>query len=200
MATRVHLVRHAEVHNPEHVVYASLGGYGLSSAGEEQAAAVARYIGRQPVVGVWSSPLERALRTAEPIAHRVGQPVRVETDLTEWALMDRWSGVVWEDLPERFPGELEAFLETPTDLPFSPESLTEMADRIAGVVRHLDETHPHGDLVIVTHQAPIRAGILKLTGTELGSFWDDKPVHTSVTTLRSGLPWQVETVWAPDGA
>ena len=72
MAARVHLVRHGEVHNPDHLVYASLPGFTLSERGEAQARAVARYLGRQPIVGVWSSPLERALRTAEPLAQRVG--------------------------------------------------------------------------------------------------------------------------------
>ncbi len=41
MAARVHLVRHGEVHNPDHLVYASLPGFTLSSTGEAQARAVA---------------------------------------------------------------------------------------------------------------------------------------------------------------
>src|SRR5690554_7235372 len=83
MATRVHLVRHGEVHNPDHLVYASLPGFGLSPTGEEQARAVARYLGRQPVVGIWSSPLERALRTAEAVANRTGLAVKIEEGLAE---------------------------------------------------------------------------------------------------------------------
>src|SRR5690606_4749017 len=43
MAARVHLVRHGEVHNPDHLVYASLPGFTLSERGEAQARAVARY-------------------------------------------------------------------------------------------------------------------------------------------------------------
>ncbi|MGH8911723.1 MAG: histidine phosphatase family protein, partial [Acidimicrobiia bacterium] len=115
MAARVHLVRHGEVHDPDHMVYASLPGYGLSELGIAQARSAARYLGRQAVVGVWSSPLERALRTAEPIAARVGQSVRVDPNLGEWGLMDHWAGTSWDDLGEVFPGELERFLERPTD-------------------------------------------------------------------------------------
>jgi broad specificity phosphatase PhoE len=198
MAARVHLVRHGEVENPQHLVYASLPGFGLSQAGLEQAQAAARYLGRQPVVAVWSSPLERALRTAETIAGRVDQPVHVEPELVEWQLMDRWAGVSWDDLPDRFPGELEALLERPFDLPFSPESLEQLSRRIGDIVRRLDAAHPHGEVVVVSHSAPIRAAILDLTGEPLTSFRRVEPGHGSVTTLRPGSAWKVETAWSPE--
>ena len=82
MSARVHLVRHGEVADPDHVVYASMPGFGLTDAGLLQAKEASRYLGRRPVVGVWSSPLERALRTAEVIALRLAQPVRVADALT----------------------------------------------------------------------------------------------------------------------
>ena len=198
MAARVHLVRHGEVHNPDHLVYASLPGFTLSSTGEAQARAVARYLGRQPVVGVWSSPLERALRSAEPLAQRVGLPVRIEADLTEWQLMGRWAGITWEDIPKKFPGELEAFLEDPSRLDFAPESLADLAQRVAGAVQRPPRVSSHGDIVAFSHSAPIRAAILRLTGGSLRDYWVDEPGHCAVTTLRPGAPWTIETVWAPE--
>lgn len=197
MATHVHLVRHGEVHDPDHIVYASLPGFTLSETGEEQARAVARYLGRQPVVAVWSSPLERALRTAEAIATRAGLPVKIEPDLREWRLMDRWSGVGWEDLPTEFPGEVEAFLDRPDDLPFSPESLDDLARRAGDAIRRLAEAHPHGDVVVVSHSATVRAATLHLTGTPLDRFWDDRPGHCAVTTLRPDTTWKVQVTWTP---
>ncbi|HEX2155248.1 MAG TPA: histidine phosphatase family protein [Acidimicrobiia bacterium] len=198
MAARVHLVRHGEVLNPEHLVYASLDGFGLSAAGAEQARAASRYLGRQPLVGVWSSPLERALRTAEPIALRAGLPVRVEPGLAEWRLMDRWAGISWEDIPQKFPGELEAFLDAPADLPFSPESLAELAERVAGAIRSIEAAHPHGDIVVVSHSASLRAAAVQLTGSRMDEFWAVKPGHGAVTTLRPGPVWETETVWSPE--
>ena len=198
MAARVHLVRHGEVHDPDHIVYASLPGYGLSELGIAQARSAARYLGRQAVVGVWSSPLERALRTAEPIATRVGQPVRVDPTLGEWGLMDHWAGTSWDDLGEVFPGELERFLEGPIDLPFSPESLGELSERMTATIRGLEAAHPHGEIVVVSHSGPVRAALLGLTGAPLTSFWDVEPEHGSVTTLRPGSAWSLESVWAPD--
>ena len=191
MAARVHLVRHGEVHDPDHIVYASRPGFGLSELGLSQARSTARYLGRQPVVAVWSSPLERAVRTAEPIAARVGQPVHIDDALTEWALMDRWSGTPWDDLPQVFPGELEAFIEDPTSLPFAPETLAELSTRLVTAIRALDASHAHGELVVVSHSATVRTATLGLTGAPLTTFWEVEPAHASVTTLRTGPTWSV---------
>lgn len=198
MARQVHLVRHGEVANPDHVVYAALPGYGLSPLGNRQAREAARYLSGQPIVAIWSSPLERAIATAEPLASRLGVPIRIEDQLTEWRLADGWAGVVWEDLPSARPGELEAYLERPWDLPFSTESLEELAERMTAVLKGLDRRHPEGDVVVISHQDPVQAGRLAITGGSLRGQQVDKPKHCSVITLVPGSPWTELTEWAPD--
>ena len=197
MAALVHLVRHAEVDNPEQLVCGSLAGFGLSPHGLEQARRVGRYLGPRPVVAIWSSPLERSLRTAEEVAARSGVPVRVDPGLTAWTIKSRWQGHPWNTISDKFPGELEAYLEHPTDLAFAEETLAELADRAANVVRRLDSEHPHGDVVVVSHEGPIQAGRLRLIGSQLDAFHTDKPEHGEVVTLRPGATWLEETVWEP---
>ncbi len=197
MAALVHLVRHGEVSNPDQIVYGTLPSFGLSTLGVEQARKVGRYLGPRAIVAIWSSPLERSLRTAEEIASRSGVPVRVDADLTEWAVVDRWSSSTWGQIPAKFPGELEAYLAHPDALNFGSESLAEMADRMVAVARRLDAEHPHGDVVIVSHQDPIQAARLRLVGVGLENLHDEKPGHGAVITLRPGATWTEETVWTP---
>jgi broad specificity phosphatase PhoE len=197
MAALVHLVRHAEVENPDHLVCGSMPGFGLSPHGLDQARRVGRYLGPRPVVAIWSSPLERSLRTAEEIASRSGVPVRVDHELTEWALMDRWKGYPWNLISETFPGELEAYLDSPQALDFASESLEALANRVAAVARRLDAEHPHGDVVVVSHQDAIQAGRLRLVGSPITTLHDDKPSNGSVVTLRPGTTWKEETIWEP---
>jgi broad specificity phosphatase PhoE len=99
--------------------------------------------------------------------------------------------------PSSFPGELEAYLEHPESLPFDTEPLEELADRMAAAARRLDSEHPHGDVVIVSHQDPIQAARLRLIGAALSDLHKDKPGHGSVVTLRPGAVWRVEMVWEP---
>jgi broad specificity phosphatase PhoE len=198
MARRIHLLRHAETHNPDHVVYAMLPGFGLTDQGRRQAKQAARYLGSQPVVAVWSSPAERAMETSAIVAGRFGLPVLIDERLREWGLADRWSGICWEDLGERMPGELEAYLEDPTDLPFSPESLAELTARITGAVTSIHGRHPEGDVVVVSHQDPVQAARLAFCGRPPSDLWDDKPRHAEVVTLQPGTPWRELTRWAPE--
>jgi broad specificity phosphatase PhoE len=198
MAALVHLIRHGEVENPGNLVYASLPGFGLSELGRTQAAQAARHLGSQPVVAVWSSPLERALETASILARRFGLPVRVDDGLTEWMLLDRWSGTRWEDIDTAYPGELTAYLEHPTDLPFAPESLAEMASRITTTIEALATRHAEGDVVVVSHQDPVQAARLQLGGRDLGKLHQDKPGHASIVTFRTGKPWKDLGMWSPD--
>jgi broad specificity phosphatase PhoE len=200
MAALVHLVRHAEVDNPDHLVYSDLPGFGLSPHGIDQARRVGRYLGARPVVAIWSSPLERSLRTAEEIAARTAVPVKVDPGLTEWRVTSRWKGHTWRELPKAFPGELEGYLEHPELLDFAEETLDRLADRMASTARRLDTDHPHGDVVIVSHQDPIQAGRLRLIGAPVSGLHDQKPGHGAVVTLRPGVVWREETVWEPGEA
>ena len=123
MLGRLHLVRHGEVADPRHVCYGDLPGFGLSPAGRLQAEGAAAHLAAAGADLLLTSPLARAVETAGIIGRRLGLVPVPDGRLTEWRLGVRWNGVVWEDLPAAFPGELEAYLEHPADLPFSPESL-----------------------------------------------------------------------------
>jgi broad specificity phosphatase PhoE len=194
VAQRLHLVRHGEVHNPDHVVYAGLPGFGLTPAGTAQALAAARHLAGSGAAIVISSPLQRAVETATPIADALGVTLRLDERLTEWGLATRWAGVVWEDLPTRFPGELEAYLATPADLPFAPETLAAVAERMAAVVAEIGA----GDAVLVSHQDPVQAARIALTGGSLADLGVDKPSHASVISLeRTAEGWRELSVWEP---
>src|SRR5580704_12297380 len=68
--TVVHLLRHGEVENPKGVIYGRIPGFGLSEDGRMMAKAAAGYLAERDVVAIFTSPLERAKETAEPLAER----------------------------------------------------------------------------------------------------------------------------------
>jgi broad specificity phosphatase PhoE len=198
MTQSLYCVRHGEVANPGHVVYARLPGFSLSDVGRRQAEAAARWFERADLDVVVSSPLERAVETAAVVAGRSGAELQIDEALVEWRLGDRWAGTVWEDLPSRHPGELEAYLDHPDHLDFTPETLSAVAERMSAAA---GRWAAHGVVALVSHQDTIQAARLELTGRPLADLHQVKPSHGAVVHLeRSKDRWHEVGLWSPEQA
>jgi broad specificity phosphatase PhoE len=81
--TVVHLLRHGEVRNPGHIIYGRLPGFHLSEDGRMMAKAAAGFLAGRDITALFSSPLERARETAEPLAAQFGLTVTVDERLIE---------------------------------------------------------------------------------------------------------------------
>lgn len=69
-ATIVHVCRHGQVYNPDHVLYGRLPGFGLSDRGRAMAERLGEYFADLPVTHLRVSPMQRAQETMAPIAAR----------------------------------------------------------------------------------------------------------------------------------
>ncbi|WP_148574011.1 histidine phosphatase family protein [Nocardioides caldifontis] len=81
--TTVHLLRHGEVHNPTGILYGRMPGFLLSDLGHAMARRVADTIADRDIVQVWSSPLERAQQTAQPLAEKLGLEIVTDARVIE---------------------------------------------------------------------------------------------------------------------
>lgn len=83
--TTVHLLRHGEVENPHRVLYGTAPGYHLSELGHAMAELAAQWFTGRDVTVLVSSPLERALETAAPLAAATGLTPRHDPRVLEAA-------------------------------------------------------------------------------------------------------------------
>ena len=60
-----------------------LPGIHLNARGLEQAAELSRTLSVLPIIALYSSPLERAIETAEPLAQMLGLEIQILPDLTD---------------------------------------------------------------------------------------------------------------------
>lgn len=163
-ATRLHLVRHGEVHNPARVLYGRLPGYRLSDEGRRMTWAAAEYVREldRPVTSLISSPLQRTQESAEPFTEvfgltpvldeRVIEPANVfEGTQMRRSLMDprNW----WH-------------LRRPS-VPSWGEPYASIAERMLQAMDDAWHSAPEGDVVIVSHQAPIWITHLRVAGLPL---------------------------------
>ena len=196
--TIVHLVRHGEVANPNHVVYADLEGFNLSPLGVRQVHSTALHLDPRPIEGVFTSPLARARQTATAVARRHDLEPVVRDDLVETRQYPAWTGHRWDDLDTRFPGQVERYLEDASTLEDVAETLDGVAQRVSGVVIDAARSGLR-EFAVVGHQDPLQAGRLHLTGRHLSELLVDPPSHASVVTIVSDdlVTWREVAVWRP---
>ncbi|MGC2654467.1 MAG: histidine phosphatase family protein [Mycobacterium sp.] len=163
--TRVHLVRHGEVYNPDGVLYGRLPGFRLSDRGEQQAIAVADALADRDIVAVIASPLQRAQETAAPIAARHNLPVDTDPDLIESTNILEGRGVSPGDGAWRDP-RVWWHLRNP----FTPswgEPYRQIADRMVTAVDKARARAAGHEAVCVSHQLPVWTVRQYVTGKRL---------------------------------
>lgn len=180
----VHLLRHGLVDNPRRIVYGRMRGWRLSDAGRRQAEAAARRLRQRPIAAVYSSPLERALETAEVVASSIGVPVVVREDLTESGLAARWEGLSWRDVKSARRAEWQTYLERPLEMRDVPEPLEALGARMERAVRDIAAAHAGQQVVAVSHGDPIKAAVLALTGADLAGLHQVYLPTGAIVSLR----------------
>jgi broad specificity phosphatase PhoE len=150
--TVVHLLRHGEVYNPQHVLYGRLPNFHLSDDGRLMADAAADFFAGRDVVALFASPLERAQETAEPTAKRLGLTITTDRGLIESANVLEGKSVSLAHLAVN-PLNWRHLWN-----PFTPswgEPYKEIAARVWTVVERARDAGRGHEAVCVSHQLPI---------------------------------------------
>ncbi|MDH2443420.1 histidine phosphatase family protein [Amnibacterium sp. CER49] len=180
VAAALHLVRHGEVFNPEHVLYGRLPGFRLSARGVLMAAMTARAIADLPVTRVLASPLQRTQESAQPIAEQFGLPIETDErvieagNLFEGRVTGR--GMIGREL------RAVAHLRNPMK-PSWGEPYVEIRDRMRQAVLDAFATTAEGHVVIVSHQLPIETVHRSVNGRMLAH--DPRNRRTALSSITS---------------
>ncbi len=160
----------------------------LNARGHSEAAHLAERLASMPVSAIYTSPMERALETASPLAARFGLDLRVragldEIDFGEWtnrpfsalALLSDWQR--WNS--ERSHGR-----------PPGGESMSEVQARIATEIERLAPLHDDETVALVSHGDVIKAALMHVLGIPLDHVarFEISPASVSVLLAGEGAP------------
>lgn len=120
---------------------------------------------------VYSSPLSRALKTAEAIARRCGAELQREAGLVDIDY-GRWQGLTPQEAREGWPEIYEDWYHRPgqAHLP-GGESLDDLRARAMQSVQLLATRHPSEALVLVSHTVVNRVILLSVLGLDNDCLW-----------------------------
>jgi probable phosphomutase (TIGR03848 family) len=184
--TELLLIRHGENDLTKRGLLAGrLPGVHLNEKGRQQAEELANELSQLPIKAVYSSPLERAMETAQPLARALQvrvqrDPGLLEIDVGTWegksirrlARTQYWRIVQENPSRARHPGG-EGFLQVQT--------------RVVSALECICTEHQSGDLIAcVLHGDPIKLAVAHYIGLPLDHFQRLSCNTASVTMLALG--------------
>mgnify|MGYP000607367749 CR=1 FL=1 len=164
MATQVWFIRHGEVAAPFVGTFLGSTDAPLSDLGRHQAAAVAAFLEDAPIDAIVSSPRQRALDTARPLAEKLGQRIDVVDGLAEMSF-GQWECLAWPDIEARDPDFARRWQADPTTVACpGGEAAGPFADRVLDAFRDLLARHEGGTVAVFGHAGTNRAFLADATG------------------------------------
>jgi ribonuclease H / adenosylcobalamin/alpha-ribazole phosphatase len=150
------LLRHGQTALSVERRFAGRGDIPLTDLGLEQAAmAAAALAERGGIAAVITSPLGRAVQTAQAVAQQTGAPLSVEEDFAETDF-GSWEGLTFAEVMTRWPDEMNAWRADAQVAPPGGESFAAVAERVDGALDRVLGAHQGQTVVIVSHVTPIK--------------------------------------------
>ncbi len=127
----------------------------LNEQGIKQAQCIAEWLADKKVSVILSSPLTRAMETAEPLAAMIGVAILECDPLVEVDYGD-WAGKTYEEL-EKTPAWLEV-IRTPNRMQFlHGESIDQIEERLSNFLDFLQTAYTEDEVVVCYSHADILA-------------------------------------------
>lgn len=179
MKTKILLIRHGEVENPDNIEYMRLPGFGLSKTGTRQAKELKKVLDNKKISVIYSSPLDRAKQTAQIISgNKI--PIVYSDSLIE-ANYKKWEGLSRDKRPK---DELEGYIKDPAKYSaVLGESLSCIQKRVVETIFEAIENNQGKTIAFVFHADPIITARLFFEGRPVDDLMKIDLKHASVTSI-----------------
>lgn len=159
------LIRHAENTSVGRFIAGRQPGVHLTEAGHAQAERLAERLAGLDIAAIYSSPMERAMETIEPLVRRLGAKVHVQEGLDELDYGE-WTGRNSQELADRAEWKEFNMHRSRTRIP-GGEMLLEAQTRAVATLEQLARQHPEEMVAVVSHADILRAVIAYYAGIPL---------------------------------
>lgn len=162
----------------------------LNETGFKQAEAAALKLKDWQVAAIYSSPMKRALQTAEPIAKALHLPVQPLEGLNDIDF-GSFQGLSAEEASKVDKKLLDDWVARPHLANFlKGENLDIVRQRVLGAVAALEKVHKDQTVILVSHTVVCRVLLCAMLGLDNSHFWHVKQDVNAINIfeLRDGAP------------
>jgi len=179
--TTFYLIRHGDNDVLSYALAGRAPGVHLNTRGQQQALRLAEHLGGRAIDHIFSSPLERARETAEPLARKLGLKAEICDAITEINYGD-WTGKTMTEL-EQMGGWKQWNTFRSGTRPPGGESILEVQARTVGQIEKLRRDLPNSSVALFSHGDPLRSALVYYLGMPLDLLRRLKLHPASVTVL-----------------
>jgi broad specificity phosphatase PhoE len=169
MSTVLLIVRHGQTEWNKEERFRGRSDLPLNAVGVREAEAVAERIAAQfRPVAIYTSPLPRAVATADTIARALGLQPSVDDGLLDLDY-GGFAGLSVTEAETRYPHILRSWTAAPHTVHFPDgEMLNDVQERVVDLVDRLAVRHPDQQVVLVTHLVVCRVLLSSLLHLHVG--------------------------------
>jgi probable phosphoglycerate mutase len=166
----IFLARHGQTGHSRDNMLSGAIDVPLTPDGERMAQALAEAYSHLPFKAVYSSPKIRAVKTAQPLADKLGLAVQTDPGLVEIAYGE-WEDQAEEEVLKHSPERFKAWGDHPEVVgPPGGETGYQIAARATAAIERIRTAHPDGQVMVVSHKATTRILVCHYLGIPIGEF------------------------------
>ena len=180
--TEIIIARHGQTEWNVGEVFRGRIDIGLDETGLKQAELLAEYLSNKKIEAIYSSPLKRALETAEAIASYHNLEVEIASGLIDFDF-GKWQGLFLQEVKDKFPELYAEWVMSPhlVKIP-GGESLDAVTERAMSVLEEVIDRY-EGTVVLVAHRVVNKVLICALLGLNNSHFWNIKQDTCGISTF-----------------
>lgn len=183
MSGRLYLIRHGEVDSNRENVYIGSTDIELNERGIEQAQLLARRLKGVEINAIYSSPMRRAMRTADEISKAANLAVIPCPNFRELDYGD-WEGVPEEIVRSIYIEQHTKWIENPLKIPVpGGESFGQLRNRVMPAFYEIAEAYRDKCAVIVSHKSANRVILATLLGMDLNRYRQIGQVNACINVI-----------------
>jgi broad specificity phosphatase PhoE len=176
------LIRHGDTDWNVEEIFRGRADVELNKIGVKQAELLAKHLTDERIVAIYSSPLKRALKTAETIAKPHSIDATIAPELIDFDYGE-WQSLSHDTVKEKYRVLYDEWLNNPhlVKVP-KGESLDDVRERVLRLIDRVIIKH-EGTVVLVSHRVIGKVLTCALLGLDNSHFWNIKLDTCGITAF-----------------
>jgi len=178
-------LRHAQAeNNAKRILAGRTEGVPLTKTGIEQAERIAKYLKPLEISAIYSSPIERASKTAEIVAKNNSLDYELDDRITEID-MGKFTLMNYDDMFAKYGNIFLKFYENdPVISEHEVETYPHVQRRVQDMVTYVVKKYKNENVILVTHMDPIKSMLSTVMDLKPKALFELIIANASLTIIK----------------